>query len=123
MERDTRLNLYQFKGITIIYIILKLYPEYFKFYLKVTLVYIEKKKINNNLKFLFQRFPYHMVETSPWPILTSFALLNLTVSAVMYFHGYENGGFLLSLGVVLTAYTMIMWFRDVILEGTKKKFF
>ena len=41
----------------------------------------------------------------------------------MYFHGYENGGFLLSLGVVLTAYTMIMWFRDVILEGTKKKFF
>ena len=62
-----------------------------------------------------------MVDTSPWPILTSFALLNLTVSAVMYFHGYENGGFLLSQGFVLTAYSMVMWFRDVILEGKGKK--
>jgi hypothetical protein len=60
------------------------------------------------------------VETSPWPILTSFALLTLTVSAVMYFHGYENGGSLLTLGFVLTVFAMILWFRDVILEGTKK---
>lgn len=58
------------------------------------------------------------MEPSPWPILTSFALLTLTASAVMYFHGYENGGSLLSLGFVLTAFAMILWFRDVILEGT-----
>jgi cytochrome c oxidase subunit 3 len=36
----------------------------------------------------------------------------------MYIHGYENGGSLLSLGFVLTAFAMILWFRDVILEGT-----
>ena len=36
----------------------------------------------------------------------------------MYFHGYENGGNLLSLGFILTAFAMILWFRDVILEGT-----
>jgi len=73
-------------------------------------------KNNNNL----QTFPYHLVEPSPWPILTSFALLTLTVSAVMYFHGYENGGYLLSLGFLLTTFAMILWFRDVVLEGTKK---
>jgi len=72
-------------------------------------------KNNNNL----QTFPYHLVEPSPWPILTSFALLTLTVSAVMYFHGYENGGYLLSLGFLLTTFAMILWFRDVVLEGTK----
>ena len=59
-----------------------------------------------------------MVEPSPWPILTSFALLTLTVSAVMYFHGFENGGYLLTLGFALTSFAMILWFRDVILEGT-----
>ena len=79
---------------------------------------INKKKINYIIKFSFQRFPFHIVETSPWPILTSFALLTLTVSAVMYFHGYDNGDSLLSLGFTLTVFAMIFWFRDVILEGT-----
>ena len=37
----------------------------------------------------------------------------------MYFHGYENGGYLLFLGFGLTAGGMILWFRDVIFEGTK----
>ena len=67
----------------------------------------------------YPTFPYHLVDPSPWPILTSFALLTLTVSAVMYFHGYSNGGFLLSVGFILTASSMILWFRDVITEGTK----
>ena len=73
-------------------------------------------KYNNN----FQTFPYHLVEPSPWPIVTSFALLTVTVSAVMYFHGFENGGALLILGLILTSSAMVLWFRDVILEGKKK---
>ena len=36
----------------------------------------------------------------------------------MYFHGFENGGILLSTGLALTAISMIFWFKDVILEGT-----
>jgi cytochrome c oxidase subunit 3 len=50
--------------------------------------------------------------------MTSFALLTLTISAVLYFHGFENGGKLLILGFILTAGGMIFWFRDVVLEGT-----
>jgi cytochrome c oxidase subunit 3 len=40
----------------------------------------------------FQFFPYHLVEVSPWPIVMSFALLNLAIGAVMYMHGYYSGG-------------------------------
>jgi cytochrome c oxidase subunit 3 len=36
----------------------------------------------------------------------------------MYFHGYANGGYLLLLGLILTLGGMILWFRDVITEGT-----
>jgi cytochrome c oxidase subunit 3 len=66
----------------------------------------------------FQLFPYHLVEPSPWPILTSFALLTLTVSAVLYLHGFVNGGELLTLGLLLTTGGMTLWFRDIISEGT-----
>jgi cytochrome c oxidase subunit 3 len=66
----------------------------------------------------YQAFPFHLVEPSPWPILTSFALLTLTVSAVLYFHGFVNGGELLTLGFILVSGGMVLWFRDVITEGT-----
>jgi len=71
----------------------------------------------------YQAFPFHLVEPSPWPILTSFALLTLTVSAVLYFHGFVSGGELLTLGFILVSGGMVLWFRDVITEGTKKKLF
>ena len=66
----------------------------------------------------FQNFAFHLVTVSPWPILVSFSLLSLTLSAVMYMHGYPNGGILLLLGLVLTVYGMGVWFRDVNTEGT-----
>jgi len=66
----------------------------------------------------FQAFPYHLVDPSPWPILVSFSLLTLTVGAVMYMHGFNNGGHILNLGFILTASGMTLWFRDVISEGT-----
>ena len=72
-------------------------------------------KINRNQ---FQSFPYHLVEPSPWPILVSFSLLNLTLGAVMYMQGFTYGGYLISLGFTLTVFGMILWFRDIITEGT-----
>lgn len=79
--------------------------------------YLNQNHINQNQ---IQTFPFHLVEPSPWPLLTSFALLTSTVSAVMYFHGFEHGATLLSIGLGLTAMSMILWFKDVILEGTEK---
>ena len=74
-------------------------------------------KINRNQ---FQSFPYHLVEPSPWPILVSFSLLSLTLGAVMYMQGFTHGGQLISLGFTLTVFGMILWFRDIITEGTYK---
>ena len=62
--------------------------------------------------------PYHLVDPSPWPLITSFALLALTLSAVMYFNGYFGGQPLLVLGFILVVFAMILWFRDVAAEGT-----
>ena len=36
----------------------------------------------------------------------------------MSFHGFANGGYLLSLGLLLTASAMALWFRDIVAEGT-----
>jgi cytochrome c oxidase subunit 3 len=66
----------------------------------------------------FQFFPFHLVDPSPWPILLSFSLLNLTIGAVAYMHGFTFGGYILILGFILTTYGMILWFKDVIIEGT-----
>ena len=66
----------------------------------------------------FQGHPFHLVTPSPWPLLTSFSLLTLTISAAMYFNGFANGGILVALGFVATVSAMILWFRDVVAEGT-----
>jgi cytochrome c oxidase subunit 3 len=73
---------------------------------------IQNRTINK-----FQYFPFHLVEPSPWPILLSFSLLNLTIGSVCYMHGITYGGYILTLGLLLTTYGMILWFRDVIIEG------
>ena len=62
-------------------------------------------------KYKFQHFPFHLVDPSPWPILLSFSLLNLTVGAVAYMHGFTHGDYILTLGFILTTYGMILWFR------------
>jgi len=69
-------------------------------------------------RYKFQSFPFHLVEQSPWPILTSFTLFLMACSAVLYFQGFFLGGELLSLGFVLTASAMALWFRDCVIEGT-----
>lgn len=66
----------------------------------------------------FQFFPFHLVDPSPWPILLSFSLLNLTIGAVAYMHGFSYGGYILTLGFILTCYGMILWFRDVVIGGS-----
>jgi cytochrome c oxidase subunit 3 len=66
---------------------------------------------------LYQTHPYHMVAPSPWPIFTSFSLLGAAIGAVMSFHGFPNGGYVLSLGLTLTTCAMFLWFRDIVIES------
>lgn len=43
--------------------------------------------------------PFHIVDPSPWPLLTGFAVLFVTVGTAMYMHSYKNGLLLLGLGL------------------------
>ena len=66
----------------------------------------------------FQSHPFHMVEPSPWPLLTANAVLSMLVSAVLYFNGIQYGSELLVLGLLSVIFAFSLWFRDVTTEGT-----
>lgn len=64
------------------------------------------------------KHPYHLVDPSPWPIFASFSAFLTTIGGVMYMHAYQGGSFVLSLGLLMVMYTMVVWWRDVIREAT-----
>lgn len=65
-----------------------------------------------------QKHPFHLVDASPWPLLSSISAFTSTVGGVMYMHGYQGGGSLLSLGICMIIYSMFVWWRDVVREAT-----
>lgn len=77
-------------------------------------------KFNNEvIKTLeYQAHPYHMVSPSPWPILTSVSLLTLTTSGALSMHVFESIYIVFFSSLFLLIYSMSLWFRDVISEGT-----
>ena len=66
----------------------------------------------------FQNHPFHLVSPSPWPLYTSVSLFILTTSAVLFMHGFHLYEYLVFIGVINTIYSMSLWFRDIISEGT-----
>lgn len=73
---------------------------------------------NSLIRNKFQIHPFHIVEPSPWPLLTSMALLSFTFSGVLYFHTISNGGILFFLSFIVLFISIILWFRDVSIEGS-----
>jgi len=65
-----------------------------------------------------QLHAFHLVDPSPWPILSGFSALILTFGFVSYVHGYSRGFFLFSWGLFMVLAIMFFWWRDVIREGT-----
>jgi len=65
-----------------------------------------------------QRHPFHMVDPSPWPLTTAFAVLSMALGGVMYMHTYSMGGFTLFFGFIALVTNMYVWFRDITREAT-----
>jgi heme/copper-type cytochrome/quinol oxidase subunit 3 len=63
--------------------------------------------------------PFHLVDSSPWPILMSFAAFNLVIGLVAFMHRFENSYFQLIIGLSGVILILILWWRDVIREGTR----
>ena len=68
-----------------------------------------------------QNYGFHLVTKSPWPILMSFSLLNLAIGAVLSMHGFNHGGSVISIGLIITIFGMGLWFRDIVMEGTRRR--
>ena len=84
-----------------------------KFILQITL-----SKMNSNLLQNNQRHPYHLVDPSPWPLSGALGGFALTFGGVMFMHGYSGGWSLFCLGFLTILYTMYVWWRDIVREGT-----
>jgi cytochrome c oxidase subunit 3 len=65
-----------------------------------------------------QTHSFHLVDPSPWPIISAFSALMLTFGGVLYMHGYYGGSFLWRFGFLMILFMMFTWWRDIIREGT-----
>lgn len=74
--------------------------------------------MNNNIRSEFQAHPFHLVSPSPWPLNTSVSLLNTTFGAALTFHLIYQKMTTVLLSLISVIYSMSLWFRDVISEGT-----
>ena len=76
--------------------------------------------MTNLVRSNFQDHPFHLVSPSPWPLYTSICLLNLTTSAALSMHNFNNAYYLFYISLILVVSSMSFWFRDIISEGIQK---
>ena len=48
-----------------------------------------------------QLHSFHLVDPSPWPLLSSIGAFMLTFGGVLFMHGYSGGAFLLKFGIFM----------------------
>jgi heme/copper-type cytochrome/quinol oxidase subunit 3 len=65
-----------------------------------------------------QKHPFHLVDPRPWPLVSSTSAFMATRGAVSYFHGFNWGGWFTLFGLIFLVFSMFVWWRDVIREGT-----
>ena len=61
------------------------------------------------------RHPYHLVDESPWPLISSIGAFYLTAGLVKWFHTRQINLCLLGLTIILL--TILQWWRDVSSEA------
>ncbi len=64
-----------------------------------------------------QQHPFHLVDLSPWPILTSFVLFFLVLGTVFLMHDYMGSGYVVSFSSIALFYCIYNWWQDVVNEG------
>jgi len=64
-----------------------------------------------------KKHPYHLVDPSPWPILTSFSLLMITIGGTLFMHEVMHGEFVLGAGFISLIYCAYSWWKEIIREG------
>lgn len=65
-----------------------------------------------------EQHPFHLVDSSPWPIITSVSLYSLVLSFIMYFHYFKAGLPQLVCSLFLVILSLFRWFYDIVAEAT-----
>ena len=68
--------------------------------------------------FKTSKHSFHLVDPSPWPLISGFAAFFFTFGTVLNMHGYSGGSFLWKFGFFLILYVMYSWWKDVVREAT-----
>ena len=74
--------------------------------------------MTNSIRGYIQLHPFHLVGPSPWPLFTSFCLMNLALSIGLNAHGYISSNVYIFLSLFNLLYSMTLWFKDVVAEST-----
>jgi cytochrome c oxidase subunit 3 len=61
--------------------------------------------------------PYHLVNPSPWPILTSFSTFLFAIGLISFLHNWKNGLFGLIIAFIILCSMLFWWWNDVISEA------
>lgn len=72
---------------------------------------------NSMYKKSLEQHPFHLVDLSPWPFLTSFAFFQLVLSIVSYFHYYIFAADYLLFSLIQIIFCLFGWSRDILYEG------
>jgi cytochrome c oxidase subunit 3 len=82
----------------------------------LALIKIKMKASSNST---MKHFPYHLVTPSPWPALTSFGMLTLTIGIVLTFHKYSGGVAVFLTGLCTLIFVSSSWWRDIYRESAQ----
>lgn len=72
---------------------------------------INKKEFIRNKN---QSHFFHIVDPSPWPVLTSLAALGTCTGAVAYFHAFLGGFDTLSFSLFFLTFILILWCFEIL---------
>nr|UPL65330.1 cytochrome c oxidase subunit III [Pachyphlegyas modiglianii] len=64
----------------------------------------------------FNNHPYHLVDYSPWPLMSSVGMMTITTGMAVWFNKSQME--LLIMGIMITLMSMLQWWRDIIREST-----
>ena len=59
-----------------------------------------------------QKHPYHLVDPSPWPLVTAMSLLVLAYGFISFMHNEKSLVFII--GTIALIASSILWWRDVV---------
>nr|YP_009919773.1 Cox3 [Metschnikowia continentalis]QMQ98412.1 Cox3 [Metschnikowia continentalis] len=74
--------------------------------------------MTNSMRGYMQLHPFHLVSPSPWPLYTSFALMNLALSMGLTAHNYMSNNLYIMFNMMNVMYVLTLWFKDVMAEST-----